>query len=238
MKKILLALSLVMGLVSCDLDKDIPVIIQEMMNIDNDLLVNDSGVKYSIKDPAMSSKILSQRRVFMAGTAVKSETAGYDFLLSPYDWYGVAIQNCVTLSTVQDVEETLGSDPVGINQVWSGGGYINALTIVSYEYGDENFSCAINMVFDDTRSTDTDLYFILKNKQVGKNWSDDDLDMYEVEFGSQYFSFPYEQYLKPGFKGDVTFHIEWEWFDPSPYTGEVPYRTVSAQQGTYTITVK
>ena len=93
-------------------------------------------------------------------------------------------------------------------------------------------------MFDDTRSSDSKLYFILKNKQEGKTWEDEDLAPNKVAFGGQFFSFPYTQYYDPAFKGEQSVQIEWEWFTPSPYDGELPYRTVTAKQGNYTITVK
>ena len=239
MKKIIAALAVLLGLVSCQVEKDLSIIVQEMMSVQSGLLVNDLGVKYSIKDQSMASKILAKERVFLSGTAVPSETSGYDYLLTPYDWYEVIIKDCVKRSTVEDVDETLGTSPAGISHAWTEGNYVNLLASISYDAtaDDDDWGCEINLMFDDERSDSRNLYFVLKNKQTGLTWEDEELDLSEVGFAYQYLSFPYTQYLEPGFKGELTFHLEWEWFDPSPYTGEVPYRTVSAKQGNYTISI-
>ena len=115
--------------------------------------------------------------------------------------------------------------------------------------GQESFDIAVevlitvaavlfNLMFDDERSHSRNLYFVLKNKQTGLTWEDEELGTSDVGFAYQYMSFPYTQYLDPEFKGEVTFHLEWEWFDPSTYTGELPYRTVSAKQGNYIVNIQ
>lgn len=240
MKKIIIALAVLLGLASCNIERDYSVIVQEMMNVQSGLLVNDMGVKYSIKNQDMASKILAHQRVFVTGKAEEADAPGYDYLLSPDDWYGVLVKDCVKRSTIEDIPGTLGSSPIGISYVWSEGGYVNILATVSYDStaDPEDWDCEINLMFDDVRSDSQNLYFVLKNKQTGLTWEDDELNLSDVAFGVQYLSFPYQQYMEPGFKGELSFHLEWEWFDPSPYTGEAPYRTVSAKQGTYTIYVQ
>ena len=238
MKKLIFALAIVLGLASCKVERDLSFVVQEMMNVQSGLLINDAGVKYSIQDQESAREILSQQRVFMTGTAEPSETSGYDYKLAPYEWYGVKVKDCVTLSTVEDVDETLGTAPVELTHVWYDGGYVNLLATVSFDADEEDEAeFEINLVFDDERSTSDELYFILKNKQTGRTWEDETLSSDKVIFGSQFMSFPYTQYLEPGFHGSLTIYTEWVWFDPSPVEGELPYKTTSAKQGNYTITV-
>ena len=239
MKKLFIALAVVLGLASCKIDRDLSFVVQEMMNVRSGLLVNDAGVKYSIQDQQTAGEILSQQRLFITGTAEPSEVSGYDYKLTPYEWYGVILQDCVTLSSVEDVDGALGTSPVELSHVWFDGGYVNALTTVSFDLDTEDETeFNINLVFDDERSTSNELYFILKNKQIGKTWEDEDLSSEKVVFGSQFMSFPFEQYIDSGFHGELTIHVEWVWFDSSPVEGELPYKTVSAKQGNYTYTVK
>ncbi|MBO7118667.1 MAG: hypothetical protein J6V81_08350 [Bacteroidales bacterium] len=237
MKKIILALAVLLGISSCKIERDLSIVVQEMMNIENGLLVNDLGVKYSISDMSMASEILKQQRVFITGTAVQSDVAGYDYSLKPYEWYGVIIQECAMMSSAEDPDETWGTSPAELTHVWFQSGYINALVTVSFD-SEEEYDGEVNMVFDDTRSSDSHLYFILKNKQEGKTWEDEDLTADKVAFGGQFYSFPYTQCYDQAFKGEQAVTIEWEWFKPGPYEGELPYRTVTDQQGNYTITVK
>lgn len=237
MKKIIFALAALVCLASCEIERDPSIVIQEMMNSQNGLLVNDLGVKYSITGQENAAEILALTRVFLTGTATPSETAGYDYDLKPYEWYGVDIKDCVTLSTVEDVDETLGTAPVCLNHVWVEGGYINALVTVSYD-ADQDYDGEVNLVFDDSRSSDSSLYFILKHKQEGRNWEDPELTSDKAYFGTQFFSFRYSQCYDPSFKGEQSYNLEWRWFDSTGYDGELPYRTVSDKQGNFTITVQ
>ena len=227
-----------MGLASCKIDRDPSIIVQEMMNVQNGLLVNDLGVKYSITGSAMAIDILSYDRVFVSGSAVPSTVAGYDYTLDPYEWYSVTIQDCVTLSSVEDADEAFGTSPINLSHVWFQGGYVNALVTVSYS-DEEDFNGEINLVFDDSRSNGADkMYFLLKNKQEGKTWADEDLSATDAVFGSQFISFPYTQFVDPGFKGEQSFYMEWLWFVPSDYDGELPYRTTKDMQGRYIVNVQ
>jgi hypothetical protein len=237
MKKFIFALAALLGLASCNIERDLSFVVQEMMNIQGGMLVNDLGVRYSVsaKD---ASDIFTNQRVFMTGTAEPAEASGYDYVLTPYEWYGVLVKDCVKLSTVEDVDETLGTCPVSLDHVWFQGGFINALTTVSFDMDEEDKPIEVNMLFDDVRSTGNDLYFILKNKQGGRTWEDDTLSPEKVIFGGQFLSFRYEDYVQPGFKGELAFHLEWKWFDANPYSDEYPYRTVTVRQEYFTITVE
>ena len=237
MKKIILALAVLLGITSCNIERDPSIVVQEMMNIENNLLVNDLGVKYFVNDQSMAADILKQQRVFLTGTAVPSEVANYDYVLNPFEWYSVSVQECALLSSAEDPDETWGTSPAELTHVWFQSGYINALITVSYD-SDEDYDGEVNLVFDDTRSTDSHLYFIVKNKQEGRTWEDEDLYPEKVVFGGQFYSFPYTQCYDQAFKGEQSITIEWEWFTPSLYDGELPYRTVTAKQGNYIITVK
>ena len=237
MKRLFFALAVMLGLASCKIDRDPSFVVQEMMNIQNGLLVNDEGVKFSIAGQAMASDILAQDRVFITGTATRSEIAGYDYLLEPVEWFDVTVQDCIVLSTVESPDDSLGVSPVSLSHVWFQGGYVNALVTVSFDTN-EDFHGKVNLVYDDTRSNGSNyLCFLLKNKQTGKTWEDEDLSEQEVVFGSQFFSFPYPQGYDSSFKGEQTIFIEWRWYDASPYGDELPLRTVSSKEGSFVINV-
>ena len=236
MKKLIIALAALVSLASCEIERDPSIVVQEMMNIQNGLLVNAYGVKYSIMGQDMASDIMANQRVFLTGTATPSSVAGYDYVLTPYEWYSVTVQDCVTVGSVPDVDEAYGTSPVDLTHVWFEGGYINALVTVSYD-ADEDFQGDINMVFDDTKSTDRALYFLLRNKQTGRTWEDPTLTSDKVVFGAQFYSFPYTQYYDSQFKGEQTVYMGWSWFNPSPYDGELPYRTITDKQSNYIINV-
>ena len=238
MKKLLFALAVLLGLASCKIDRDPSFVVQEMMTAQDGLLVNDLGVKYSIEGQDKASEILALQRVFLTGTAVPSGNSSYDYYLTPYEWYGVNVKDCVTLSAIEDIDDSMGTSPAELTHGWFQGGYVNALVTVSFD-SDEDFHGEVNLVFDDARSNGADkLYFILKNKQTGKTWADEDLSQDKVAFGYQFYSFPYSQYVDSNFKGEQTFNMEWLWFDSSPYDNEIPYRTTSVKQGTYIVTVQ
>jgi len=236
MKKLILAFAALLCLASCEIKRDPSIVVQEMMNIQNGLLVNDLGVKYSITGQESAAEILTLPRVFLTGTATPSGTAGYDYDLEPYEWYSVTIQDCVTVSSVPDVDEAFGTSPASLTHVWFEGGYVNALVTVSYDK-DEDFQGEVNLVFDDTRSSDRELYFMLKNKQTGKTWEDPELSSLNVIFGAQFYSFPYTQFYDSQFHGEQAIYLSWRWFNPNDYDGELPYRTVSDRQGSYFINV-
>ena len=230
MKKIIIALALLLSLAACNIEHDQSIEVQEMMSIQSGLLVNDLGIKYYVAKPQEAGDLLSEQRVFMYGTAVPSEVSGYEYVLTPYEWYSVMIKDCVKKSTVEDVDETLGTSPVCLNNVWVQGDYLNALTTISYDSTEENASFVVNMMLDDERSDENTLYFVLKNKQTGKTWEDEELSSDDVVFGSQFMSFPIKPLLAPGFKGNLEIYFEWDWFVPGAYEGSIPTRTVTNKQ--------
>ena len=238
MKKLLFALAILLGLASCNIERDLTITVQEMMSIQSGLLVNDLGVKYFVERPQEAGNLLSEQRVFMCGTAVQAEASGYDYVLTPQEWYSVAIKDIVKKSDVEDVDETLGTSPVSLNNVWYQGGYLNTLTTVSYDSKEENREQVINLMLDDERSNEYTLYFVLKNKQTGRTWEDDELDSDDAVFGAQFMSFPLEPYLAPGFKGELNLYFEWEWFIPGTYEGSLPTRTITDKQWNIAIAIQ
>lgn len=237
MKKFIIALAALLGLASCKIDRDLSVVVQEMMTVQNGILINDLGVKYFLATQEGTEDILQQQRVFLTGLAEPADAAGYDYLLRPYEWYSVIVKDCVALSSAEDSDQAWGTAPAQVSHVWFQGGYINVLVTVSYD-SDETFDGEVNMVYNDSRSSDSELYFILKNKQTGKTWEDSELSPDKVVFGAQFYSFPYTQYYSAGYKGEQNITIDWRWFDPNPYSEEIPYRTVSSKQGIYSINVQ
>ena len=237
MKKIIIALAVLLGLASCKIERDLSVVVQEMMNSQSGLLVNDLGVKYSIKDQSDARDILKHQRVFLTGLAEPSESGTYDYTLDPYEWFAVTVQDCVKKSTVEDIDATLGTSPADVSHAWIQAPYINVLSTVSFDSDNDSFDGELNLMFDDERSTQTDLYFVLKNKQAGKTWEDETLSPEKVAFGAIFLSFPFDQYIAPGFKGDINVTIDWRWFDPNPIDESLPYRSVSDKQGKYTVTI-
>ena len=65
MKRILALLALVLCITACNKNNADLITINEIVNVQNGLLVNDAGVRYSLSDHDMLSQLMSLKRVFI-----------------------------------------------------------------------------------------------------------------------------------------------------------------------------
>lgn len=233
MKRILALLALVLCITACNKNNADLITINEIVNVQNGLLVNDAGVRYSLTDHDMLSQLMSLKRVFIIGQIEPVSNQSYDYKLYLMQFIGVNVKDCVKSSEITD-DDKLGHDPVHLSTCWLDGGYINASLAFSYNTYN-GYQGVANIVFDQTRSTAKDLYFILRNNQEGKTWENESLSPGELEFGTGIYSFEYTPLLDPSYKGDINFHFEWVWFQADPANENVPLRTTEPRSETFTL---
>lgn len=237
MKKFILLLAAVLCLVSCDKFNKEYFPVNEIISIDNGTFVNDNGVKYHITNISDLSSLKNQKRIFVEGRACFPEDAslGYDYELEISTYYEVKIQDAVKASSS---EEGFGDSPVAVMLGWFANGYINLRTIVSYQKA-AGYHGSINLVFDDAKSTDSELFFKLVNAQDGETWEDPEMTEGDIEFGASYYSFKYLSLIPESVKGTVKVTLTWNWFDDNPIAGaSVPAHTVSEKSDTCEITLE
>lgn len=237
MKKIIAMVAGLLCLTGCLKNSEDLVLINEIMNVQGAILINDAGVKYGVADTKIMSNFQSAKRVYIIGQ-IEPAPAGsnYDYKLYIEEFLAVAVQDCVKLSTVED-QSALGIDPANFYNLWIDGGYINAMITFSYDQH-LGYDGVANLVFDDTRSTAQDLYFILKNNQKGKSWIDEEIVPSNLTYGGTFFSFPYLTLLDSAYKGQVNLHFEWTWFQMDPENKEIPLHTTEARSEILTINVE
>ena len=233
MKKLLTLLALTLCITACNKNNADLITINERVNVRNGLLINDAGVRYNLSDSDMMSQIMSLDRIFIIGQIEPASSPSYDYKLYLMQFIGVNVKDCIKSSEITD-DDALGHDPLHLSTCWLDGGYINASLAFSYNTY-MGYQGVANIVFDQTRSTSQDLYFVLRNNQNGKTWANEDLTPSELEFGTGIYSFKYTPLLDPSYKGDINFHFEWVWFQNDPSNENVPLRTTEIRSETFTL---
>lgn len=233
MKRFLTLLALVLSITACNkINADLTTI-NEIVNVQNGLLVNDAGVRYNVSDHDIMSQLMSQQRVFIIGQIEPDSNPSYDYKLYLMQYIGVNVKDCIKSSEITE-DDKLGHDPLHLSTCWLDGGYINASLVFSFNTF-MGYQGTANIVFDETRSTSQDLYFVFRNNQDGKTWEDESLTPSELEFGSGIYSFKYTPLLDPSYKGDINFHFEWVWFQKDPSNENIPLRTTEIRSETITL---
>lgn len=230
MRKIAFLMAALFCLVSC-ISEGPRYNVSEMVSIDGSKITNDAGIRYRITNINKVSEMLKHERAYVIGQASSPDEAGdYDYDLNVDACFSVNVKDAVAASAS---EEGYGKSPVSVQSAWLANSYFNMLLAVSYEKA-TGYKGEMNLVFDDVKSTTSDLYFKIQNKQEGKTWEDETLTAADIEFGQEYFSFRYLDLLPEGTKGNVTVHISWVWFDNNNYDpdAKIPLHSVSEKSDT------
>jgi len=166
-------------------------------------IVLDSGLEYTIVDQKCDGTLETGTRVIVVCDIVKKRSATkFDVKLISF---AVPLnKEAVRASTLT---ESLGEDPIFINNLWVSGGYLNMrFTVREFEEGKTHY---INLEWDDAAPIDT-LRFTLRH--------DDGIDGIvipsEVDdsavYGAAYATFPIEAIVPAGMK-EIPIKLKWNW---------------------------
>ena len=157
----------IMALTSCAKDDTLRYYNVTMGNVIDGRFVSDQGNIFNIVEQQCPEKIDTMNRV-LVNCDILRQTAGttkeYDVRLTQV--FNVLSKETVAASS-NPSNETLGNDPVHLEDVWISGGYINMSIIIPVKSTGER-SHLINLVFSDDDIKDNTYRFTIRHNAYGE----------------------------------------------------------------------
>lgn len=231
MKRILVsALMAAMVIASCKKDDTICYNNVTMGNIEGETIVSDQGNTFDIVEAMydVSLEKFEYGRVILSCDVLrKSAENRFDIRLTGIQ--SVLTKEPINASTITPESEAAVNDPIIINELWYGGGYINMLIHFAHKQGSTG-KHLINLVHDDT-ATSTDgtknYTFILRHNAFGETPTEENHLGFDPSLG--YVSFPIAGLIE-GDKAKIT--IKWN-THPMISFGEFDYLSSEEVSRTY-----
>lgn len=174
-------------------------------------LRSDNGALFNITGTTESSIPDTLKRVFI-DCNIMGYTEGtsneYDIRVIGYS--PVMIQD---IKKSGENPEGLGDDGIDIETVWIGGGYLNALTIITKVMGSDT-AHDINLELDDIRSNTDTLYLTFRHNAHGESFDNPDVSGETIMTAAEYYSFPLKDII-PSSAESIILHLKYDWFSNS-----------------------
>ena len=206
MKKIISASALAvlaLSAVSCVLNNPIykDTTMAEVINATS--VKTDAGLTYNIVDQFCEGTLESGKRVLVVCNVMK-KTSNIDFDVELVYFTEPLNKESVRASSII---QSLGDDPIFINNLWVAGGYLNMrFTVQELEDGATHY---INLAWDDTAPADTLRFTLLHDDGIdGIHIPDEDDD--SVSYGNAFATFPIEA-LVPAELSEMPVKVSWTW---------------------------
>ena len=219
MRKILFAtIAALIALTSCKKDNTLYYNNVTMGNIDGEYIVSDQGNTFEITEDLAQidfSKFKYGRVILSCDVLNKLEENKYSIRLTQ-------IASVLTKPVVNAEEITSETDevnvdnPIVIQDLWYGGGYINMLLQFAVKAESET-AHFINLVYNGTETDEEGLAnysFSLRHNAYGEVPTEDDVESYTSSFG--YVSFPVAELIE-GDKAKVTLNWHSHKFENGTY---------------------
>ena len=179
--------------------------------IGHDRLLTDKGLTYNVVENGSGMGIPDTLTRVMISCDVMSEVAGSsnEYNIRLLDFMAAYVADPVKAGTPE--EEEAGHDGIGVAQAWVSGGYFNGYVTIAVPNPvvEEH---ALNLVFDEARSTSDTLYFEMRHNANGECPENEKYDLYAFQSAGTYVSFPLKGILPESGKKPVV-HVEWDWYD-------------------------
>ena len=226
MRKILFAtLAAFIALTSCKEDNTLFYNNVTMGNIDGDYIVSDQGNTFEIAEDLANIKLDSfeyGRVILSCDVLQKIEENRYSIRLTNIASV-LTKQTVAADSIVSEDDEVNVDNPLVIQDLWYGGGYINMLLQFAVKSQSET-KHLINLVYNGVTTDEEGLEnytFTLRHNAFGDVPTEDDVEEYKTSYG--YVSFPVAELIK----GDKA-HIVLNWHSHKFEHGA--YRMLDSEQ--------
>ena len=208
---------------ACNTEGSLPLgITQEMMTASKGKLITDSGITFNLTNSSSTFDLTHGR--YWATCEImdmKSETE-YDVRLTALE--PAISPDILVLSQIP--EGKLGTDPICIHEdFWLSGNYIN-MRNSHFCLPDSDGTHAVNLVFDDIRSHDDSLFFILSHNSHGEKPDNPEYKDKTFVLTSYFTSVSFKDYIPAGSSKFIV-TLDWKWYTNAEY--EIKDYTKSAK---------
>ena len=206
MRKILFAsLAALIALISCKEDETLAYNNVTMGNIEGDCIVSDQGNTFEITESLVKADLTEFKygRVILSCDVLK-KTAENRYSIRLTNIASVLSKPVVYADSITPEADSLNVDnPIIIQDIWYGGGYINMLILFAIK-SESQKRHLINLIYNGVVTDENELEnytFTLRHNAYGDVPTEDDVEDYRSSYG--YVSFPVAELIK-GDKATIT----------------------------------
>ena len=219
MRKILFAsLATLITLISCKEDDTLAYNNVTMGNIEGDCIVSDQGNTFEITESLVKADLTEFKygRVILSCDVLK-KTAENRYSIRLTNIASVLSKPVVYADSITPEADSLNVDnPIIIQDIWYGGGYINMLILFAIK-SESQKRHLINLIYNGVVTDENELEnytFTLRHNAYGDVPTEDDVEDYRSSYG--YVSFPVAELIK-GDKATITLNWHSHKFENGAY---------------------
>lgn len=184
------------------------------MSYGTKFLTDDGDIFHIVKNSTSNDLLMLSRIIGQFNVLNKTEGGAEN----EYDTELVAYAEPVIhdpVLTSESSDEILGKDPIELGQGWISGGYFNIRYGITIKKSSTTVH-DINLEFDDKRSNDKTLYFVLRHNGHSETLSNTEIETSKLQYTGGYASFPIKSLIPEGTleagKNSIKIVMEWEWY--------------------------
>lgn len=224
MKRILTVVLAVLCLAACKKDDTLLNMLDSMGDVNSTTIYADNGVTFRVTKVICDGGFDAQERIAFSCNVLR-KVADHEYEIELLGWNRVLRKDFLLSGNADPL--VVGDDPVKISRAWSSGIYLNMEIETTLIKGSDT-KHYINLVLDESSSTEDTLHFTLRHNGYGESVRPDgDLGFDDVVFGRSYVSFPVQNLIPRGGAMNVT--VDWDWYvtQDGGYTLQTKTNTLS-----------
>ena len=225
--RIIAAAMIILAAISCKKDETLRYNNVTTGNVVDGMFVSGQGNIFNVVENPCKGDILAAERSLVVCDVLNRTKGGesneYDIRLNRIT--DVLTKNIVAVGT-EPSAELASDDPVNIEEIWLGGGYVNMYLLFPIKAGSDTIHY-INLVQQETTEDGVYIFHLQHNAQ-GETVEDMPDDV--LGFGGRYVSFPLSKIIT---QETAKFELNWKCHKSTPlgYSKETEEKTI---KGTYT----
>lgn len=206
-KSLLLAFMAFATLTSCKQDDTLQYNNLTMGNVTNGTFVSDQGNIFNVVERNCSGDLESMdRAIILCDVLKKVEGTENEYDIRLNNLAQVLTKSPITKVEADASESTAVQDPIGIDQAWISGGYINMYVIYEVKSYSSTKNHIVNLVLDEKESSEGKYSFTLRHNSAGESIKYDK-NIYLI--AGSYVSFPISDLIK---ENSADIQISYEWY--------------------------